>query len=195
MTDLRILLEWLMEVSKELPLQRQEQAAAILKSGEELSSWAMGGANILDVWVWLWSYHISIFSHHQSVSLRSKRWSASLLCRFPCPALHWTGYHGGLDCVESFKQLANLVGHITARVDLDNSYSTGCQGFMAVNKPCPRTSPSDSVRLLPLIPGTRAITITSCHCNINNISPHQSVHVTIVSQIQSALCIWIWIQQ
>ena len=30
-----------------------------------------------------------------------------------------------------------------------NSYSTGCLGFMAVNKPCPRASPSDSVSLLP----------------------------------------------
>ena len=39
-----------------------------------------------------------------------------------------TCYHGGLDCVESFRWLANQVGHtVTARVAWDS--------LMAVNKP------------------------------------------------------------
>ena len=42
-----------------------------------------------------------------------------------------------------------------------NNYSTGGQEFMAIlNKPRPRATPSDSVCLLPYIPGTCAITIT-----------------------------------
>ena len=79
-------------------------------SSEELVSWAMGGANVC-TWVWFWTYHVSISSHHRSVS-QSKRERSFLLCRFLHPALHLTGHHGALDCVHSFKRLANQVGYI-----------------------------------------------------------------------------------
>ena len=38
---------------------------------------------------------------------RSKHERSSLLHCFPCPALHWTCHCGVLDCVLSFKWLAN----------------------------------------------------------------------------------------
>ena len=111
----------------------------------------MGGANVCTLWVWswrVWSY-TSVFPSVTEVwSSRSKCERSCLLRRFPCPALHWTCYHGVLYCVHSFKRLANQVGYIIviARVAMDlwqrkQTLSSGCAiglgSFTAIN-PCPR---------------------------------------------------------
>ena len=83
-------------------------------SGEELISWAMGGANVCThveyIWVWFWSYYVCISSCRRSLESKQS-WKKSLLCCFPCLALHWTCYHGVSDSVHSFKRLASQVGY------------------------------------------------------------------------------------
>ena len=110
-------------------------------SGEALISWSMGGANICTLWVWLyWRYHISIPSLCWSLS-RSKRRTSCLLRRLPCPALHWTCYHGVLDYVNSFKWLTNQVGCIIVKARVarqrKQTLSLGCAlglgSFTAIN--------------------------------------------------------------
>ena len=114
----------------------------------------MGGANVCTLWVWfwsLWSYEVttSAFPSVAEVWLsRSKCERSCPLRRFPCPALHWTCYHGVWDCVHTFKRLANQVGYIIviARVAMDlwqrkQTLSSGCAlglgSFTAIN-PWPR---------------------------------------------------------
>ena len=120
-------------------------------SGEELISRVMGGANVCTYVMgslWSWSYHVSIQSigRRKVWSNRSERERSCLLRRFPCPAFHWTCYHGILDCVHSFKQLANQVGYkFIARVAIElehkQTLSSGCAlglgSFTAMN-PWPR---------------------------------------------------------
>ena len=101
-------------------------------SCKELINRAMGGVNVCMLWVWFCSYHVSISSCHQSLS-QGKCGKSSLLCRFHCQVLHWTCRHGVLDCLHSFKQLANQAGYIIviARVatDLRQSKQTLSLGF------------------------------------------------------------------
>ena len=126
-------------------------------SSEELISWAMGGANVYTLMRYgcgceaTTSAFSSVAEVWWSQSL-SKHESSCLLQRFPCPALHWTCYHGVLDhidCVHLFKRLANQVGYIIviARVARDlwqrkQTLSSGCAlglgSFTAINPrhPC-----------------------------------------------------------
>ena len=121
-------------------------------SGEELISRAMGGANVCTYVMDLVSEaEVTTSAFSLSVAEKSERIEASVkevVCCDAFPVQHFTELVV-LDCVHSFKRLANQVGpgrykRFTARVAIEleckQTLSSGCAlglgSFTAMN-PCP----------------------------------------------------------
>ena len=72
-------------------------------SGEELISWAMGGANVCTLWVWfwsLWSYHVSISIRQQSSC--AEVWSKQVQKKLSVAMLSYCFLSACKDCRESY---------------------------------------------------------------------------------------------